>query len=374
MSEQLVPQLRFREFNGAWSSEPLLNCAVVGNGRDYKHLGPGPVPVFGTGGLITTVSDALSFKDAVGVGRKGTIDKPYVLRAPFWTVDTLFFVTPKAKVDIQFLFGNCLRIDWKSKAESTGVPSLSKTAIEQSTIALTGIAEQRKVGVLLSNVDATLSLHERKHRQLQQAKASLMQRMFPAPGANEPEIRFEGFSGKWEQRRLGDVATFINGRAYSQPELLSHGKYPVLRVGNFYTNSAWYYSDLELNEKFYANTGDLLYTWSASFGPHIWTGGKVIFHYHIWRVELSNALDKLFVLQLLEKHRDSILAGHNGSTMAHITKEGMEDKSVLLAPSVAEQQAVGAFFSKLDDLIEAQAQYVSKLQQVKAALLQKMFI
>ena len=129
-----------------------------------------------------------------------------------------------------------------------------------------------------------------------------------------------------------------------------------------------------MNEKFYANTGDLLYTWSASFGPHIWTGGKVIFHYHIWRVELSNALDKLFVLQLLEKHRDSILAGHNGSTMAHITKEGMEDKSVLLAPSVAEQQAVGAFFSKLDDLIEAQAQYVSKLQQVKAALLQKMFI
>ena len=201
-----------------------------------------------------------------------------------------------------------------------------------------------------------------------------MQRMFPSPGASEPEIRFEGFTGAWQERRLGDVATFINGRAYSQPELLGHGKYPVLRVGNFYTNSAWYYSDLELSEKFYANKGDLLYTWSATFGPHIWTGGKVVFHYHIWRIDLSDAFDKLFALQLLERDRDSILAGHNGTTMAHITKEGMEDKRVLLAPSMAEQQAIGAFFSKLDDLIEAEAQYVSKLQQVKSALLQKMFV
>ena len=78
------------------------------------------------------------------------------------------------------------------------------------------------------------------------------------------------------------MATFINGRAYSQDELLSNGKYKVLRVGNFYTNDSWYFSDMELDEKYYANDGDLLYTWSATFGPHIWRGGKVIYHYHIW--------------------------------------------------------------------------------------------
>ena len=69
------------------------------------------------------------------------------------------------------------------------------------------------------------------------------------------------------------MATFINGRAYSQDELLSNGKYKVLRVGNFYTNDSWYFSDMELDEKYYANDGDLLYTWSATFGPHIWRGG-----------------------------------------------------------------------------------------------------
>ena len=78
----------------------------------------------------------------------------------------------------------------------------------------------------------------------------------------------------WHKRKLNEVCELINGRAYSKPELLSDGKYPVLRVGNFFTNNHWYYSDLELEERKYCDTGDLLYAWSASFGPRIWTGGK----------------------------------------------------------------------------------------------------
>jgi len=154
----------------------------------------------------------------------------------------------------------------------------------------------------------------------------------------------------WEQRKLGEVATFINGRAYSQPELLSVGNYPVLRVGNFYTNDAWYYSDLELPEKYYANRGDLLYTWSATFGPHIWLGDKVIYHYHIWKVELSSCLEKLFTIQLLEKDKANILSTHNGSTMIHVTKGDMEQKLVQI-PSVPEQKQIGQFLAGLDNLI-----------------------
>lgn len=155
----------------------------------------------------------------------------------------------------------------------------------------------------------------------------------------------------WEQRKLGDIATFINGRAYSQPELLTDGKYKVLRVGNFYTNDSWYYSDLELGEKYYANYGDLLYTWSATFGPHIWLGDKVIYHYHIWKIDLSDQLEKHFAVQLLEQDKDNILSSKNGSTMVHITKEGMEQKEVIVPSDTAEQEAIGAFFGKLDELI-----------------------
>ena len=177
----------------------------------------------------------------------------------------------------------------------------------------------------------------------------------------------------WEQRKLGEVAHFINGRAYSQNELLSSGKYPVLRVGNFYTNDSWYYSNLELEDKNYAYEGDLLYTWSATFGPHIWHGNKVIYHYHIWKVQLEAALEKLFAFQLLERDKERILSDKNGSTMVHITKTGIENTSVLMPCSVEEQRRIGAFFDRLDSLITLHQRKYDKLCVLKKSMLDKMF-
>ena len=173
---------------------------------------------------------------------------------------------------------------------------------------------------------------------------------------------------------MGDVAIFINGRAYSQPELLSEGKYKVLRVGNFYTNDSWYYSDLELGDKYYADYGDLLYTWSATFGPHIWLGDRVIYHYHIWKVDLSEQLEKHFAVQLLEQDKINILSNKNGSTMVHITKDGMEQKKIIIPTDTKEQSAIGAFFGQLDHLITLHQRKCEKLKQIKQSMLEKMFV
>ena len=108
---------------------------------------------------------------------------------------------------------------------------------------------------------------------------------------------------------------------------------------------------MELDDKFYADNGDLLYTWSATFGPHIWNGGKVIYHYHIWKIDLSEKLEKTFALQLLEQDKANLLANTNGSTMIHITKADMESKVVVIPSNVAEQQRIGDFFLNLDNLI-----------------------
>ncbi|WP_270469005.1 restriction endonuclease subunit S [Catenibacterium mitsuokai] len=191
--------------------------------------------------------------------------------------------------------------------------------------------------------------------------------------SRKPKIRFRGYTDDWEQRKLGEVATFINGRAYSQSELLPSGKYKILRVGNFYTNDSWYYSDLELGEKYYANYGDLLYTWSATFGPHIWLGDRVIYHYHIWKISLSGMLEKQFAVQLLEQHKSNILSGKNGSTMVHITKEGMEQKDVIIPQSIKEQQQIGTFFNRIDYLITLHQRKLDKLINVKKSMLEKMF-
>lgn len=190
---------------------------------------------------------------------------------------------------------------------------------------------------------------------------------------NVPALRFQGFSGEWKRQKFGEVATFINGRAYAQSELLSAGKYKVLRVGNFYTNSTWYYSNLELSDKYYANRGDLLYTWSATFGPHIWDGDKVIYHYHIWKIEVKEQLEKLFFLQLLERDKKNLLNDTNGSTMVHITKLGMENKTDFIPNNIDEQSKIGQFCSQINCKIEKEKRKIQKLQQFRQAMLAKLF-
>ena len=227
------------------------------------------------------------------------------------------------------------------KASNGTQPNLSMRELEKFPVSVpSNLEEQKKIGDYFRNLDHLITLHHRECVILQKTKVN-----------------------DWEQRKLGEVATFINGRAYSQDELLSNGKYKVLRVGNFYTNDSWYFSDMELDEKYYANDGDLLYTWSATFGPHIWRGGKVIYHYHIWKIELSDILEKRFAVQLLEQDKAKILSDKNGSTMVHITKSGMEQKEVLLPSCVEEQAKIGAYFENLDHLITLHQRQYQKLFQ-----------
>lgn len=188
-----------------------------------------------------------------------------------------------------------------------------------------------------------------------------------------PVLRFKGFTDDWEQRKLGDIATFINGRAYSKNELLHQGKYKVLRVGNFYTNDSWYYSDMELDKKYYANYGDLLYTWSATFGPHIWKGEKVIYHYHIWKIILSDEITKNFTLQLLEHDKNRLLAEKSGSTMIHLTKKDMENKEIVIPSSTNEQDKVGLLLTKLDYLITLQQRKLSLIEKLRENISEHIF-
>lgn len=160
------------------------------------------------------------------------------------------------------------------------------------------------------------------------------------------EIPFE-IPASWEWCRMHNVINFINGRAYKKEELLDRGKYKVLRVGNFFTNTEWYYSDLELPEDKYCYNGDLLYAWSASFGPQIWEGDKTIFHYHIWNVKYDPRLlyrEYLYYFFLYDKTQ--IKKATTGSTMIHVSMENMKLR-LLPIPPLQEQQRIVAQIERL---------------------------
>ncbi|HBM4627322.1 TPA: restriction endonuclease subunit S [Listeria innocua] len=178
----------------------------------------------------------------------------------------------------------------------------------------------------------------------------------------------------WEQRKLGEDVNFLNGRAYSQKELLDKGKYKVLRVGNFNTNDRWYYSDLELEENKYANRGDLLYLWATNFGPEIWNQEKVIYHYHIWKLKIMNInVSKQYLYTWLITDKERIKQSTNGTTMVHVTKSHIEQREFQIPPNLTEQQKIGDFFKQLDDTIALHQRKLDALKLMKKGFLQQMF-
>ncbi len=173
----------------------------------------------------------------------------------------------------------------------------------------------------------------------------------PLAEIKEEEIPFE-IPENWRWEKLGNVVRFINGRAYSADELLSKGKYKVLRVGNFFTNESWYYSDLELSEEKYCYNGDLLYAWSASFGPRIWNGNKTIFHYHIWNVDYNrDSLNRDFLYWYFEWDKNTIRKSTTGSTMIHVSMTNMVQR-LLPLPPIEEQQRIVKKLNQILPLID----------------------
>ena len=173
------PEIRFEGFTDDWEQRKLGDIVDVRSGKDYKHLSEGNIPVYGTGGYMLSVNQALSYdEDAIGIGRKGTIDKPYILKAPFWTVDTLFYAVPSQNSDLDFVFDIFQNIDWKKKDESTGVPSLSKTAINEIDISAPCLEEQQVIGSHFSKIDHLIALHQRKCCELKKLKQYMANHMF----------------------------------------------------------------------------------------------------------------------------------------------------------------------------------------------------
>jgi type I restriction enzyme S subunit len=189
----------------------------------------------------------------------------------------------------------------------------------------------------------------------------------------QPKLRFSEFKRDWEIQKLGGISTFINGKAFNQSELKESGKYPILRVGNLFTNNHWYYSDLELDGSKYIDCGDLIYAWSATFGPRIWNDGKVIYHYHIWKVECGYSINKLFYYHLLDNETLRMKNNSsNGFALLHITKGTIENWTSSF-PTLPEQTKIASFLSTVDEKINLLKKQLTLLEQYKKGVMQKIF-
>ncbi len=176
----------------------------------------------------------------------------------------------------------------------------------------------------------------------------------------------------WAQHRQGDITDFSNGRAYKLTEWEKEGT-PVIRLQNLTgSGNEYYYSNLELPERQYCQSGDLLYMWSATFGPHIWKGPKAIYHYHIWKVTPDEInLTKPYLYQLLGYKTDEWLNKSNGMGILHVTKGNMEDLQLTLPP-LPEQKKIAAILTSVDTVIEKTQAQIDKLKDLKTGMMQEL--
>lgn len=206
---------------------------------------------------------------------------------------------------------------------------------------------QEQICSLLDKINRVIEAKKEQLKELDTLAQAIFYDMFGDPVTNEKG---------WEVKKLCEVSTLLNGRAYKQDELLNEGKYKVLRVGNFFTNGDYYYSNLELDDDKYCDKGDLLFAWSASFGAFIWGGSKVIYHYHIWKVLYDESkLNKLYYQYLLNKMTQSFMKDVHGIGMVHLTKAGMEQYIIPIPPLPLQQ----AFAEKVE-AIERQKELINQ--------------
>ncbi len=182
MQKLFSQEIRFKDEDGKdypdWEEKYLGDILSIGSGRDYKHLGKGNVPVFGTGGYMLSVDKPLYSGESVFIGRKGTIDKPFYYEGDFWTVDTLFYTHQFNGIIPKFVFLIFQMINWKSHNEASGVPSLSKSTIERILVNIPHYQEQMKIALFVFSLDEKIKSLDTQLLTAQQFKKGLLQQMF----------------------------------------------------------------------------------------------------------------------------------------------------------------------------------------------------
>ncbi len=380
------PKVRFKGFTDDWEKRKLEDVIDIRSGRDYKHLKEGNIPVYGTGGYMLSVNEALSDdKDAIGIGRKGTIDNPYILRAPFWTVDTLFYAVPREKYDLNFVFDIFQNVNWKAKDESTGVPSLSKTTINAVATLMPEYAEQKKIGEYFSTFDHLITFHQRKCEQTKKLKKYMLQKMFPKDGQSVPEIRMAGFTDAWEQRKFSDLVQIERGGSprpiddfiTDSPDGLNWVKIgDAPAQGNYITKTAEKIKPEGLSKTREVHPGDLILSNSMSFGkPYIMGIDGCIHDGWLLIRNTYKVFDLTFLCHLLSTPQMIIqyksLAA--GSTVNNLNKE-LVGNTVVTIPTIKEQRVLGQYLETLDNLITLHQRKCDELKNIKKFMLQNMFI
>ncbi|MBS1573142.1 MAG: restriction endonuclease subunit S [Bacteroidetes bacterium] len=355
-----VPNLRFPGFEGEWNREKIGHILTIGSGKDYKHLSEGTIPVFGTGGYMTSVDDFLYEGESVCIGRKGTINKPSYFNGKFWTVDTLFYTHSFKNILPKFVYNIFEQINWLKYNEASGVPSLSKSTIEQIDINIPCVDEQQKIATFLSLIDERIQTQNKIIEELGVLKSAMAKKIF------SQKLRFKVDNQEnffiWKERKLGEIAVKKSSNISANSLEENHGEYKVygasglLKLIDFYKEIEPYIAIVKDG----AGVGKLFLCEEKS---------SVLGTLDILKnKEMSDLKFLYYLLSTLDFSKFM-----TGSTIPHIYFKDYSNEIIGL-PAHEEQQKIASFLSTIDTKIDTETQLLQKLEEQKRFLLQQMFV
>ena len=292
-------------------------------------------------------------------------------------------------VEPGYLYLNCIAKHARdfliAEAKTATMTTIDQGSINRCPVLVPPKKEQTAIANALSDVDALISELEKLIAKKQAVKTATMQQLLTGR-TRLPQFALREDGTKkgtkpselgeipedWEVVTLGTASSFINGRAYSLHEWENSGT-PVIRLQNLTGRGGEYYhSNLQLPEKQYCKYGDLLFMWSATFGPVIWRGPKAIYHYHIWKIACEIGYSQSYLFYLLDDMTEKLKrSSSSGGTMLHVTKEKMESTKAAF-PSYEEQAAIATILSEIDGELQALEQRLSKTRQIKQGMMQEL--
>ena len=365
-----VPTLRFREFqnDARWIPYKIDHVCKIGNGRDYKHLSAGNIPVYGSGGYMTSVDKFLYDGESVCIGRKGTIDKPIFLTGKFWTVDTLFYTYAFHKCLPKFLYLIFQQINWYKYNEAGGVPSLLKTTIGNINIFIPNNEnEQKKIVDCFSSLDDLINAVADKIETLKEYKKGLMQQLFPAEGKTTPAFRFPEFQnkGEWEESTLGDICDMQAGKFVSASEICDVKKdtmYPCYGGNGLrgYTHSFTHFGIYPLIGRQGAQCGNITYA-----------EGKFHATEHAVVVTLKKDIDiRWLYYQLIKLDLNQYATGQ---AQPGLSVDVIKKVTIRIPKNKNEQQLIACGLFSVDELISTETAKLDQLKAHKKGLMQQLF-
>ena len=363
-----------------WNGDiPWIQSSDV---MDGKLLGVEPRKWITQAGLNNSAAqlipeNSIAIITRVGVGKLAFMPYSYATSQDFLSLSKLnaepFFTVYACYKELQ---------TGLNAVQGTSIKGITKDELLAKNIMVPRYAEQQQIGAFFKNLDHLITLHQRKLEKLKLVKKSMLEKMFPKNGSSVPEIRFNGFTDDWEQRKLGDVLERrIEQRQQSEeyPRLAFASGQGVIPLSERKTNNREQLTKDEYTKKYLVTElNDIVYNpANVKYGAidRNKCGRGLISPIYVTFTtnEISGFIERIVTSHDFQQRSLRFEEG-TVTKRQSVNPEDLVTLDILVAPKREEQQKIATYFDNLDRLITLHQRKVEKLNILKKSMLEKMFV